>query len=258
MKLFPVKCLYTPSRFNYFVTSNALEENMLIDDAGWSINSLIRNGFLRFDKLKKTTISEKKEIFMMFTWRKYLNSNNFFEADYFSKINSLLNNDKFIKLVKKNNIKIKFGLHHHLVKRLCLNKHEFNFLNNINVEMVEMTEISEQIPKTSLFITDFSSIVFDFMYLDIPVIFYRFDADLDEKIRKIESINYAMSKDKYLYNCCYSEEDTVKTIIKYIQNGFILEEENKEKNKQFFTYASKNNICKHFVEIIEMMNKEKI
>ena len=32
---------------------------------------------------------------------------------------------------------------------------------------------------SSLLITDYSSIAFDFMFLDTPVIFYKFDADVN-------------------------------------------------------------------------------
>ena len=108
-----------------------------------------------------------------------------------------------------------------------------------------------------LFITDFSSIVFDFMYLDIPVIFYRFDIDLDENTKDFESITFAANRDSYLYNCYYDEENTVNAIIKYINNGFVLEEENKEKNKVFYTYLERNNVCRNFVKIIDNINNNK-
>ncbi len=257
MKLFVVNW-FRPDKYNYFVANNELETKMMTEDAGsanWKESNIIKAGLFRLDNLYKRLDNENKEIFIMFTWRKYLNIENFFQSDYYLKISSLLNNENLLKFAKQNNIKIKLALHHHLILNLKTTRYDY-FKNN-NVEIVEISNISEQIPKTSLFITDFSSIAFDFMYLDIPVIFYRFDADLDEKIKEYESIDYAMSKDKYLYNCCYSEKDTVKTIIRYIQNGFILEGEFKEKNKQFFTYAPKNNICRKFVEIAEKLNEER-
>ena len=256
MKLFVVY-LSNPNKFNYFIVNNELETQMITKDtksSNWDEDKLIKAGLFRLDNLHKKNTTTK-EIFIMFTWRRYLNKDNFFDSEYYLKISSLLNNRYLTKFIVENNIKIKLALHHHLIRRLKTNK--LDYFKNDNIEIVEMSNISEQIPRTSLFITDYSSIVFDFMYLDIPVIFYRFDTDLDEKTKEFESIDYAISKDRYLYNCCYSEEDTVKTIINYIQNGFVLEDENKEKNKQFFTYSPKNNICKKFVEVVEKMNKEK-
>lgn len=246
MKLFPLN-YYTSSRFNFFIVNNELETQMILNNSKWTENRLIKCGLFRFDKLKRE--QNKKNIFIMFTWRKSR------QNDYFKKIESLLNNEILKQFIFANDVKIKFALHHVLNPEL---DYEKLFIDNQNVEIINLTDISEQVSKTSLFITDFSSIAFDFMYLDIPVIFYRFDADLDEKTKEYESIDYAMTKDKYLYNCCYSEQDTVKTIIKYVQNGFTLEDENKEKNKQFFTYSQKNSICKNFVEHIERLNKKEI
>ena len=254
MKLFPVKYYYDSNRFNYFIVSNEFEEKMLIENTHWSDKNLIKTGFLRLDSLKKENNTDKN-IFIMFTWRKYLTDIDFVQSNYFYALDSLLNNEELVKYAQNNNIKIKISFHHELIRRINLTDNII--FKNKNIEIVEMTNISEQISKTSLFITDFSSIAFDFMYLDIPVIFYRFDTDLKEHIKEEESINYAISKDKYLYNCCYTEEDTVKTIIKYIQNGFVLEDENKEKNKQFFTYVQKNSVCKNLVEIINNLNKDK-
>lgn len=254
LKLFSLN-FYPPSKYNYFGVSNDLETKMVLENSNWTEDKLIKNGLFRFDKLIKRKDETQKEIFIMPTWRRYLRGVNFIRSDYFQTLNSLLSNEKLVKYTQDNNVKIKIAFHHELI-RILRNTDDIQFTNK-NVEFVEMTAISEQIPKTSLFITDFSSIVFDFMYLDIPVMFYRFDIDMDETQKDFESINYAMSKDKYLYNCCYSEEDTVKTIIKYIQNGFILEEENKEKNKQFYSYIERGNVCKNFVNIMDNINKNK-
>ena len=254
MKNFPLN-YYTSNRFNYFVVNNELETQMVLENSNWTEDKLIKNGLFRYDKLTKNKKVSQKEIFIMPTWRRYLSDLDFTDTEYFKSLDSLLSNEKLMKYTQENNVKIKIAFHHELVRRI--NQTDGIQFINKNINILDTTDISEQIPKTSLFITDFSSIAFDFMYLDIPVIFYRFDADLNKKTKEYESIDYAMSKDKYLYNCCYSEEDTVKTIIKYIQNGFILEDENKEKNKQFFTYISKNNICQNFVKIVESINKEK-
>ena len=252
MKLFPLN-YYTSSRFNFFIVNNELETQMILNNSKWTENRLIKCGLFRFDKLKRE--QNQKEIFIMLTWRRYLKDTNFMRSDYFQYLDSLLSNEKLVKYAQENNVKIKITFHHELIRRI-MQSDEIKFKNK-NVEIVDMTEISKQIPKTSLFITDFSSIVFDFMYLDIPVMFYRFDIDMDETQKDFESITFAMNRDKYLYNCCYDENSAVETIIKYINNGFILEDENKEKNKQFFTYLERNNICKNFVKIIDNINKSK-
>ena len=87
------------------------------------------------------------------------------------------------------------------------------------------------------------------MYLDIPVIFYRFDDDIkypDE--RDNQNAASAKSKDDQLYNCLYSKNDVINKIEFYIKNDFKLEPEFKDINNNIFWERS--DICKHLYEII--------
>jgi len=255
MKLFALS-FYSPSQYNYFGVSNDLETKMVLENSNWTEDKLIKNGLFRYDNLVKREDESQKEIFIMLTWRRYLKGCNLVESNYFKCLESLLSNKRLVQYSRENNVKIKIAFHHELIKRTKVIE-DIKFENK-NVEIIDMVAISEQIKKTNLFITDFSSIAFDFMYLDIPVIFYRFDIDLDENTKDFESITFAANRDSYLYNCYYDEENTVNAIIRYINNGFVLEEENKEKNKVFYTYLDRNNVCRNFVNIIDNLNKEKL
>ena len=102
-----------------------------------------------------------------------------------------------------------------------------NFLAEQNidkkfVEIIKPEEISKSIETSDLFITDFSSLVFSFMYLNVPVIFYRLDFfESDENYLKREYLSYAQTKDKYLYNVFYELDNVINKIEYYIENNFI-------------------------------------
>ncbi len=121
-----------------------------------------------------------------------------------------------------------------------------------SVRLIDMDDISPHIGSTDLLITDHSSICFDFMYLDIPVIFYRFDVDHPD-LEEVEARDFRIirNKDSLIYNCVYEERDAVALVEHYAENDFVLEAENQSKNESFFW--EKSDIRKHICEDLERM-----
>lgn len=117
------------------------------------------------------------------------------------------------------------------------------------VNPVSPTEISAMIRKADLFITDYSSVCFDFMYMDVPTIFYRFDADVthpDE--RDNQDADDAAQEDSRLYNVFYDEQAAMDKIDFYVRNGCQLESELRARNEQIF-WTRENN-CKALIELL--------
>jgi len=198
---------------------------------------------------------QQKTIFIMFTWRTSFgrwNKNKFAtplgQTVYSRNIKAFLTDEKLQKLLKKNNIKIQVALHHALVNQTD-GRYKFDCEN---VEIVPCENISQYIGKSDLFITDYSSIFFDFAFLNIPIIFYRPDFD-DETLLELdkEDMANARSKDELLYNICYSKDKAIECIEKYIKNGFVLENENKQKNDALF--STKEKITEKFVNYLEKL-----
>ena len=103
-----------------------------------------------------------------------------------------------------------------------------------------------------MLLTDISSVSFDFFFLKKPVIFWTLDKDdnvldpLDKE--KIHSSSERISKT--LFNLFDNEEDVIKTIDFYINNEFVLEEQNVEKTNRFF--KNRTNICDALYTEIEI------
>lgn len=235
----------SPERFNLYLVSS-LKEKKLFLQSGWPADRLFNIGLPRFDLCKKEEHKDKN-IVIMFTWRldSFRNSPNVSQLKYFKNLKSLLNNKKLVQLARTKGYNVIIAMHHS-IKDLC----------NINVEIPSCYKIADTnnlihyINTADLFITDYSSIVHDFMFLNIPVIFYRLDYG-DPLLCELDKIDLEESKEKdtQIFNVFYDENKVINKIEYYVKNNFTLEKENIEIENSFFT--EKKDICKKFVIALE-------
>ena len=244
---------FSPYKYNKCIVNNLIERSLYMT-YGWERKNLPIIGFCRWDHLKRQS-HPQKTIFMMFTWRHSFarwNSDKFStplsETTYYKGIMDLLNNSKLHQLLEKHNIKLRYTLHHSMLNQ-CTQPNQAYFPN---IEYVPCEHISQYIGTSDLFITDYSSLFFDFAFLNIPVIFYRPDYQDDTLMpTDKEDILHAMSMDHLLFNACYDTDSAIKTIEKYIQNDFVLEEENVRKLDKLFT--NRQDITSKLIRYLETL-----
>ena len=103
------------------------------------------------------------------------------------------------------------------------------------IQFINQNDISECLSKTSLVVSDFSSIIFDLMYRSKPFIIYIPDGN-DPEIEEIyineyyELIQLMKNGSIYFENKYFSINDKVNKINYYINNNFTLD----TKLKQFY------------------------
>ena len=220
-----------------FVTSSTLERNSIIN-GGYNYNEDIIQllGLPRYDNLKADNL--KKEILFIPTWRNYLTEDNVIYSDYYKKLNSFFNNDKLKSILEDKGYKLVFKPHYNLLPFL-------NFLN-IDKEYIRIAEnesYQDLFNKSSVMITDYSSVFFDFAYLKKPIIYYQ------------ETDDYHYGKSYWNYETMgfgeviKSEDNLIDKIIEYIDNDCQMEEEYKNRVDNFFKFKDKNN-CKRVYEWI--------
>ena len=237
---------------NGYLTSEKFDKILISSDYeykifkkyGWEDEKLIKCGLPRWDFLNQKNDKENS-ILIMLTWRK-TNSLNFHNSLYLKNLTKLLKNNDLNKYLKKKHCKLYFAPHHSLLG-LCGINIDFNMEN---LEIVDINNISEYIRKCSMLVTDWSSVTFDFMFQNKPVIHYILDKDdplLNEQDEEdIRNFDYK----KYIIpNVCYDESQVVQKIINYIENNFELEADVKEKYKQFF--YTKTNIREQLTKEID-------
>ena len=235
---------YGSNRYNKLVISTSGKIIFLAKKYGWKDINLIKiclPKWDKFDNIKNKKIKRKnRSIFFFFTWRQWkknINEEVILKSQYFQKIVELLNDKLLSDSLKNNEITVYFCLHH----MLNIYKNKINFGNN-NIKFIEQTKIFKTIIKSDLLVTDFSSIIFEFMYQKKPFIMFLPDSE-DSNINKLYDSNYYklirdLKEGKIDFmNKYFTVNQTVDKIISYINNNFKIE------NELFDFYQSFNLTC---------------
>lgn len=229
--------------FRKIIFSNENERQLFKKYYSYADDNTILAGLARWDLIPDKTTG--KEILLYFTFRSYLRDPGISieETNYYKNILKLLSSDRLNNLLKKHNLILNLALHHEAQRYMNHNLPKIG-----NIKIIKDIDIGKCKKNSSMLITDFSSMCFDFMYKNRPVIFYRIDKDdpllMYDEEGHINDVNVE-SKNNELYNICYSADDVIDLIAKYIDNGFKLEVENIAKNDNFFTFRS--DICSHII-----------
>lgn len=194
-------------------------------------------GFPRYDNL--TNENSKKEILFIPTWRDYLKTKSLFiNSEYYLRMKSLLSNEKLIRFLNENDYKIIFKPHYELIPYLDT----FDFPEVVKVD-TEST-YQELFNRTSLMITDYSSVFFDYAYIKKPIIYYQND-------------DYHYGKGYFDYETMgfgevfENEDGIVEKIIEYVNNNCEMEDKYQKRVDDFFEFNDKNN-CKRVYEWLKL------
>lgn len=144
-------------------------------------------GFCRYDNLNDYTL--KKQILVMPTWRQFLPSQTwkmkgehrnldleeeFLKSDYYAHYSFFLNSKELNTFLEKKDYSLVFYLHHELQPFTSLFK-----INSKHIILANNKEHDVQLllKESEILITDYSSVAFDFAYMDKPIIYYQFDEE---------------------------------------------------------------------------------
>ena len=256
-KYYLYKEYYGPNNFDKLLIPNS---DLLISCTkkyGWREENLIKMNLPRWDKYnhEKRQIRGKgnmneNSVFFMFTWRE-LKTNKNVTLSYFENIIKILNNEILINKAKENYITLYFSIHHKFIK------YKDDFTINQYIKTVGEDDISDCLSKTSLIVTDYSSIIFDMIYRRKPYIIFIPDAyDPEIKINYLKTSYNIIKKFKYNHfsfeNIFFDINSTVNKINYYIDNRFELDLEliklyndfkfkRSNAKKEFIDYLLNNN-----------------
>lgn len=177
--------------FNKFVVSSPLEKKHLIEEYGYEEKDLILSGLPRWDALKGVTKSDKNTILIMPTWRSWIKSEEeLIESMYWKKYIEFLGNENLHSYLEENNAYINFFPHYQMQKLIKNLKLEFH--PRIKLIKQDENDVQSLLISHDVLITDYSTVSFDFAYMNKPVIFYQFDyEDFYSKHYNIGYINHA-------------------------------------------------------------------
>ena len=241
-----------------FITANQIdyEEISNYRKYGYRKEEVLLTGYARYDHWYN--FETKRQIVFMPTWRKYLVNrylykkntpdikSEFLQSSYFKHINSFLNNERLKEILDKNNVEFIFYPHYEMQKAL-------SFFNVYNPKIIIATKQTHDIPallkESSLMISDYSGVGFDFAYMYKPLIYYQFDQE--EYYSKHYLLgNFNMEKDGLGY-VVTAEKELIDLIENLINNNFQIEEKYVERIDKFFTLHDHHN-CERIYNVLKI------
>ncbi len=241
---------YDKTGMDLFICGAKKEYDYVSSRFGYPKGLVQYTGFSRYDNLAN---EPNKTILLMPTWRQnfYKMSDEEFEkTEYFKRYNSLINNKKLNGILEKYGYKMIFYPHYEIQKRIGLFE---TSCKNVVIAKMENYSVPDLLRQNSLMITDFSSVYFDQAYLGKPVIYYHFDYDNYRNGHYGEG--YFSYKRDGFGPIVGEEEELIRRIGRYFENGFKVEEKYKRRVGEFFWYQDKNNSGRIYEAIMGLEEK---
>ncbi|KFN01072.1 Poly(glycerophosphate) glycerophosphotransferase family protein [Bacillus clarus] len=236
-----------------FVVSSTAEQNIMINEMNFKRDQVMVTGLARFDSLVDKSKSRKtREILLMPTWRDWIidSKEEFLVSDFYVHYSQLLKDKRLHNLLEENDLVLKFFPHIEIQKKY---KDEFSSLNK-RIQIVKLGEesVKELMQNSSLMVTDYSSVVFDFNYLKKPSIFYHFDVNDYLKHRG----SYVDLSRELVGDIAYTKDEVIKYINEYVQKDFKYKPKYLIKSKKYYARHDKKNFERIYKEIKKISNEK--
>lgn len=232
-----------------FIASSEAEKEVIKQTLGYEDQDVVVTGLSRFDNLHN--LSVKKQILIMPTWRRSifnLNKSQFLRSLYFNRYYQLVRNEQLLKILEEKQIVLKFYVHSQMQKFLP----EFAF-EHPNVQFLTKQDaiVSELLKESSLLVTDYSSVMADFLYMDKSVLLYQFDP-YDNHHGPVQQISYDDFGEVF-----DEEARLVEAITQSINADFKISPEYQEKSNTFFAHKDQQNSARIFKAINDLKGARK-
>lgn len=233
------------------IASSPTEIRHFVDSGHKNVEKILQVGLCRFDGLRDESQSQKhKIILIMPTFRSWLGGyalvpkKVFLQSDFYKKWQSLLADPDFNRWVEESNHRVIFYPHRQMQGFVDLFKVSSD---NFEVATKSDYDIQDLLRKSSLLITDYSSVFNDFLYMKKQVIFYPFDEN-----RFYAERHMIDGKPSSLGKYSKKKSDLVRSIKQSSKNGFKISKKISREIDNFFTYTDNRNCERNFNTIKEL------
>ena len=237
----------------YFFASKYEIENVKHPIYDYYDESVLKlTGHARYDGLKN---NDKKQILITPTWRRgitvgnatkgssYGHSDTFKLSEYYKIYNRLINDKQLIENAKKNGYEIIYLLHPAMSAQIN------DFDRNDYVKIIAATsDVSYEkiLTESSLMVTDYSGVQFDFAYMKKPLVYYHpssLPAQYAEGGLKYDTMGFGP--------ICKEHDEIITELCNYMDNGCEMLEEYKSRVDDFFEYNDYDNCKRIYDELIK-------
>ena len=245
------KMLEPVSHDNFYILCVGKKEKNLLEGAQYRIQKdhIWMTGAPRFDERYN---APKKKVIIAFTWRRTLSEaprERFCQSDYYKTYQRILSDYKLIEKAKNYGYRICIKMHPEMEK--------YSGLMELPKEIELFTgSYNEMYAEANLLITDYSSAIFDFLYLEKPVIYYQFDRDSFYKQQLYSIGKYDYRRDGF-GEIATEYVEFRDLVIDYMKNQCKMKAKYIERERDFFQYHDKHNCERVYKKISEAITKNK-
>lgn len=236
------------TKLDLFICGAEPEYEFIAKNWHYKHNEVQYTGFARFDSL--CSYETKRQILMMPTWRKWLKSAadaseaKMLESRYFKSWCGLLKSEKLAELAEAYGVQFIFYPHFEVQKYI----HRFETASqNIILADFAHYDVQQLLKESMLLITDYSSVYFDFAYMQKPVLYYQFDES------EYRSHHYSQGYFDYRrdgFGEVVTEETELLVLIeRYLMDGCRLKPEYQKRIEGFFPLHDEKNCERIYAEI---------
>ena len=231
-------------------------KNILQPVYGYTDKEVRLTGLARYDGLVN---NDQRQILITPTWRRNLVNagssgnvrakNNFFkDTEYFKVYNRLINDKRLIDCAKKHNYRIMYLIHPTLSSQID------DFDENDYVDIVAAAgdmSYEKVLTESSLMVTDYSGVQFDFAYMRKPVLYYH-PASLPPHYTESIAFQYETMGFGPIID---SHEELVCQICAYMEQDCRMDAFYKARADAFFAFSDTEN-CRRITEAVAAYAKQ--
>ena len=221
----------------YFLTTSHAEQDVVTENLGYKVHNAPVLGFSRWDLLNDASNAEQPTILLMPTWRVWLEDvgdEAFLASEYYNAYSAFIQDPRIHALLERANATLEFCIHPKLADQL----RHFSGASE-RVKLIPMGEepINQLLMKCRALITDYSSVAWDVLYQDKPVVFYQFDQQqyLDEVGSYVDLNNDLPGP------VCKDLDTLVQALEALVENHIELSPQNRAIAQRWFDFKDQNN-----------------
>lgn len=232
---------------SYFITSSEYERKLVVDYLGYTKEETAVTGLARYDWLEDKSGNESVSyILVMPTWREWLDDiseDGFLESDFFRIYQTWISDIQLRTFLEKSDT----------VLRICMHPKAQRYISCFHTDCArveflsyEKIKLNEELMKAKLLLTDYSSVAWDMLYMNKPVVFFQFD----EERYMYEQGAYIDFKTG-LFGRQVKDTDTLtETLTFYEQRGYRPERKYEELKNRYFQYHDRNH-CRRIYQVLK-------
>ncbi len=234
----------------FFTTGESERRNIIERGYNLEPEQVIITGLARFDALYD---NPKKQLLVLPTWRRAYNMcyddktssiyyEGFKETDFFKFYNGLITDERLLKVMREKGYTGLFCLHPIFAKQSA------HFENSDVFKINEgFVDYNKAFAESSVMVTDYSTIAFDFAFLNKPIVYTQFDKEeFYENQIYDECFDYA---NEGFGPVCEDLDSAVEALVKIIEND--CKNEYIDRVDKFFVHHDRHNAQRILEAVLE-------